>query len=99
METRNVNLSVVLGLAERVIEGRKAQGLHVVDLGQRDLYHIIPEDQRFSPYDLPQGPFSMGSLTDDLTELMHLLRDPDRAATPVDVARLGHVLCALAAAM
>jgi hypothetical protein len=99
MNGHSINLSVLLGLAERVIEGRKAEGAHIIDLGPREAYHIIPDDDVFSPYVVPEGPFELGSLSDDLNELGKLLVDEKRVVTPVDVTRLAHVLRAVAAAM
>lgn len=99
MNGHSINLSVLLSLAERVIDGRKAEGTHVVDLGDREHYHIIPDDAVFSPYTAPSGPFEMGSLSDDLSELGKLLVDEGRVVSSVDVSRLAHVLRAVAAAM
>ncbi|MCU0800608.1 MAG: hypothetical protein MUD11_02340 [Rhodobacteraceae bacterium] len=99
MNTHEINLAVLIGLAERVLEGRKAQGVHSVDLGTRELYHCIPDDVVYLPYEQPEGPFEMGSLSDDLNALGKLLVDPDRVVTAVDVSRLAHVLRAVAAAM
>lgn len=99
MDTHDINVTVLLGMAERVLEGCKKQGVHTVDLAGRELYHCIPDEVVFLPYAQPEGPFEMGSLADDLGELGKLLADEERVVTAVDVGRLAHVLRAMAAAM
>jgi hypothetical protein len=47
MDKNNVNLSVILGLVERVIDDYKARGIHAVDLGAADAYVSIATEEMF----------------------------------------------------
>ena len=99
MTPLNTNLSVLIGMAERVLDGRKAMGFQSVDLGERDRYHIIPDEQLFDVDNIPEGPFPIRSMSDDLAAFGKLLSEHDRPVTSVDVARLAHVHRVLAAVM
>jgi hypothetical protein len=95
MDMNNVNLSVVVGLVERVIDDYKARGIHNVDLGGVDTYVAIAPEEMFDVYAEQVGPFPIGSLSDDLMELGKLMSDADRMPTAVDIERLGNLLRAI----
>jgi hypothetical protein len=95
MDLNAVNLSVIVGMVERVVDDYKARGIHDVNLDTRDAYVSVAPEVMFDVYADQTGPFPIGSLDDDLTELAKLMRDADRMPTAVDLERLGNVLRAI----
>lgn len=99
MQKREINLSVLLGMVEQVIDGYKARGIQTVDLGPADTYVAVATDAMFNVYDDPQMPLPVGSLTDDLLGLQDLMKSDDPMPTSVDFERLGNLLRAISEAV
>jgi hypothetical protein len=99
MKPLEVNLSVLLGMVEQVIDGYKARGIHTVDLGQADTYLMIATEDMFNVYADPPKPLPIGSLTDDITGLTELMKMEDPLPTSVDLERLGNLFRAVSEAV
>jgi hypothetical protein len=99
MNTREINLSVLMGMVEQVIDGYKARGIHSVDLGPADTYLMIATEEMFNIYNDPPKPFPIGSLTDDILGLQDLITTEDPLPTSVDLERLGNLFRAISEAV
>jgi hypothetical protein len=99
MKTHEINLSVLMGMVEQVIDGYKARGIHSVDLGQWDTYLMIATEDMFDVYTDPPKPLPIGSLTDDILGLQDLMKEDDPLPTSVDLERLGNLFRAISEAV